>query len=56
MPTSMLPAMEKLSSQAIFFFSAKWVKTAIARAEKASVTSCRYWPVQMSEPARSWIS
>ena len=53
MPTSMLPAMEKFSSQAIYYFSATQVKAHIARAAKAIVTRGRYSPVMTSAPPLS---
>ena len=51
MPMSILPAMEKLSSHAIFFFSARYTNSAIADADTATTTSGVQSPTQVNSPS-----
>ena len=51
MPMSILPAMEKLSSQAMFFFSARYTNSAITADYTATTISGVQSPVQVNSPS-----
>ena len=50
MPHSMLPAMEKLSSHTMFFFSARYVNSAITRADTPAVSRGYQFPGKEKAP------
>ena len=51
MPMSILPAIEKLSSQAMFFFSDSYTNSAITAADTATTISGVQSPVQVNSPS-----
>ena len=51
MPMSILPAIGKLSSQAMFFFSDSYTNSAITAADTATTISGVQSPVQVNSPS-----